>query len=86
MFEPDALDREVLSKLIFPECFEALAEETMIPENILGDILRQLLHHRYVLAVAAENGTSVLYDVDDLRLYRYRLTHKGLAFIGQPPA
>jgi len=81
MYEPDALERQVLSRLIFPERFEELLEETRIPENILGDILRQLLHHRLVLAVPAEEGSAVFYDVDDLRLYRYRLSRKGYDFI-----
>ena len=81
MYEPDVLERQVLSRLIFPERFDALLEETRIPENILGDILRQLLHHRLVSAVPAEEGTSVFYDVDDLRLYRYRLSRKGYDFI-----
>ena len=81
MYEPDVLERQVLSRLIFPERFDALLEETRIPENILGDILRQLLHHRLVSAVPAEEGTAVFYDVDDLRLYRYRLSRKGYDFI-----
>jgi hypothetical protein len=81
MYEPDALERQVLSRLIFPERFEALLEETRIPENILGDIIRQLLHHRLVLAVPEEATSSVFYDVDDLRLYQYRISQKGYNFI-----
>lgn len=81
MYEPDVLERQVLSRLIFPERFDALLEETRIPEHILGDILRQLLHHRLVSAVPSEEGTAVFYDVDDLRLYRYRLSRKGYDFI-----
>jgi len=81
MYEPDVLERQVLSRLIFPERFDALLEETRIPENILGDILRQLLHHRLVSAVPEEEGAAVFYDVDDLRLYRYRLSRKGYDFI-----
>jgi hypothetical protein len=81
MYEPDALERQVLSRLIFPEHFESLLEELRIPENILGDILRHLLHHRLVVAVPAEAGAAVFYDVDDLRLYRYRLSRKGYDFM-----
>jgi hypothetical protein len=81
MYEPDELERKVLSRLIFPEHFESLLEETRMPENILGDILRQLLHHRLVVAVPAETETAVFYDVDDLRLYRYRLSRKGYDFM-----
>lgn len=84
MYEPDELERQVLSRLIFPEHFESLLEETRIPENVLGDILRHLLHHRLVVAVPAEAGAAVFYDVDDLRLYRYRLSRKGYDFMNPP--
>jgi len=67
----------VLSKMIFPETFESLVQETGVPANVLGDILKQLLHYRYISPVVHAGETSDLYDVDNLPAFQYRLTRKG---------
>jgi hypothetical protein len=80
--EPDEVEKRVMMRMIFPETMEALAEETRLPLNVLGDIIRQLLHHKFIVPVDAEGRINAFYDVDELRAFRYRLTGKGFEALG----
>ncbi len=80
-------ERLVIERLIFPESFEVLLEETNMPFGSLRDDIMNLVNYRFVEVVdldkAEENGVS-FYDTDNIREFSFRATKTGLKSIRQP--
>lgn len=84
---PPVLERKILSSLLFAEEFSSVVEEVKESEYLVSDILKSLIHQKLVtpMKLNEENGDyepTYMYDSDNMRAYRYRVTAEGLKFIG----
>lgn len=80
-----ASERRIIERLIFPEPFDVLMEETESPYGALRDDLINLVSYRFVEVVNADeqqSGTS-FYDSDNIRECSFRATKTGLKTIRQ---
>jgi predicted thioredoxin/glutaredoxin len=77
-------ERNVLEKLIFPEQFQVIMEETGHLYGELRDDLINLLSFGFVEAYE-RNGAKItltgFYDADNLQDFTFRATSKGLSEI-----
>lgn len=74
-------EKGVLEKLIFPENFEDILNETQMPYGQLRDDLINLLNYGFVEAYEKSSDgitQTKFYDQDNLHLFTYRATGKGL--------
>lgn len=73
-----------MARLIFPEPYDVLLDETSLPAGALRDDLINLINYRLVEVVNFEkdsvNGTS-FYDADNLQDFSFRATKTGLKHI-----
>ena len=77
-------ERRVLERLIFPESFQDIMEETGLQYGELRDDLINLLSFRFVEAYQGDGSRVVLtsfYDSDNLQNFTFRATQKGLSAI-----
>lgn len=77
-------EKEVLQKLIYPENFENVQKETNLAYGELRDDLINLLNFGFVEAYEKSGDTiaeTKFYDEDNLHLFSYRATGKGLSEI-----
>ncbi len=77
-------EKEVLRKLIYPENFEDILEETNKQYGEIRDDLITLLNFGFVEAFQKSGDTiaeTKFYDEDNLHLFSYRATGKGLSEI-----
>lgn len=78
-------EKKVLEKLIYPENFEDIIAETQMQYGELRDDLINLLNFGFVEAYEKSGDTiaeTKFYDADNLHLFTYRATGKGLSEIG----
>lgn len=77
-------EKKVLARLIFPESYDVLLEETELPTGALRDDLINLINYRLIEVVNTErtsiSGTS-FYDADNLQDFSFRATKTGLKHI-----
>lgn len=77
-------EKQVLEKLIFPEKFEVILEETGLLHGELRDDLINLLSFGFVEAYE-RNGNKIsltsFYDTDNLQDFTFQATSKGLTEI-----
>jgi len=77
-------ERQVLDKLIFPENFQVIQEETGHLYGELRDDLINLLSFGFIEAYE-RNGSKItltgFYDADNLQNFTFRATSKGLSEI-----
>lgn len=77
-------ERRVLERLIFPETFQVIMEETGLLYGELRDDLINLLNFGFVEAYEVE-GTKIaltkFYDSDNLQNFTFRATKRGLSAI-----
>ncbi|MDZ7771862.1 MAG: hypothetical protein U5K31_03865 [Balneolaceae bacterium] len=77
-------ERRVLEKLVFPETFQVVQEETRLQYGELRDDLINLLSFGFVEAYEREGSAihlSTFYDADNLQDFTFRATSKGLSAI-----
>jgi len=77
-------ERLVLGRLIFPERFETVLEETGLQYGELRDDLINLMSFGFVEAYEREGDKIALtafYDSDNLQEFTFRATKKGLSEI-----
>ena len=75
---------EVLSRLIFPETYDVLLEETRLPRGALRDDLITLINFRLIevwQSASVEINRTTSYDSDHIEEYTFRATVKGLKHI-----
>ena len=77
-------EKKILARLIFPEPYDVLLDETSLPAGALRDYLINQINYRLVEVVNFEkdsvNGTS-FYDADNLQDFSFRATKTGLKHI-----
>ncbi|HEX6981947.1 MAG TPA: hypothetical protein VF181_04230 [Balneolaceae bacterium] len=79
-------ERLVLGKLIFPEEFQDILEETGLLYGELRDDLINLLSFGFIEAYESKGGKVNLtgsYDSDHLQNFTFRATSKGLSEINK---
>ncbi len=77
-------ERRVLERLIFPERFQVVLEETGHLHGELRDDLINLLSYGFIEAYERDNNKIALtafYDADNLQDFTFRATSKGLSEI-----
>lgn len=80
----DDAEFRILDRLLFPEPFEHLPEETGLPAHLVAAVLRQLLHQRMIRAYTwnDERQTwepATLYSgASTMAPYAFQMTHTGL--------
>lgn len=81
-------ERKILDKLVFPEAFEVLLEETGLQYGELRDDLINLVNFGFVEAYEKKGDAPAhfdgFYDSDNLQRFTFRATSKGLAAIQKP--
>ena len=79
-------ERTVIERLIFPESFEVIMEETNMQYGELRDDLMSLVNYRFVEVIDLDTtGDSKMsfYDSDNIRDFSFRATKTGLKSIKQ---
>ena len=79
-----ASEIEVLSRLIFPEPYDVLLEETGLPPGALRDDLITLINFRLIevwQSGSVETNRATSYDSDHIEGYTFRATATGLKHI-----
>lgn len=77
-------ERRVLQRLIFPESFQVILEETGMQHGELRDDLINLLNFGFVEAYERDGVKITLtgfYDSDNLQDFTFRATKRGLSAI-----
>ena len=74
-------EKKVLARLIFPESYEVLLDETGLPTGALRDDLINLINYRLIEVVNLDKGKHTgtsFYDADNLQDFSFRATKTGL--------
>lgn len=76
-------ERLVIERLIFPESFEVIMEETQMDYGALRDDLMNLVNFKFVEVFNPEDIDTGLafYDSDNIREFTFRATKTGLKSI-----
>lgn len=80
-------ERSVLERLIFPERFSTIQEETGLQYGELRDDLINLMSFGYIEAYERRGNKIALtsfYDADNLQEFTFRATKRGLSEIKVP--
>jgi|694.fasta_scaffold51267_5 hypothetical protein len=67
----------VMSRLIHVETLQQVVEEIDLSRPVVIDIVKQLLHYRYVKALDLSNNQRLTFNVDQILQTRFQLTAKG---------
>lgn len=74
-------EKTVIERLIFPESFDVIMEETNMQFGELRDDLMNLVNHRFVEVVNFDNDKDskmAFYDSDNIKDFSFRATKTGL--------
>ncbi|HBZ36925.1 MAG TPA: hypothetical protein DEO59_00110 [Balneola sp.] len=74
-------EKTVMERLIFPESFDVIMEETNMQFGELRDDLMNLVNHRFVEVVKFDDGLDskmAFYDSDNIKDFSFRATKIGL--------
>jgi hypothetical protein len=77
-------EKQILARLIFPEPYEVILEETGLPTGAIRDDLINLINYRLVEVINTDTASPVgasYYDSDNLQNFTYRATKTGLKLI-----
>jgi hypothetical protein len=67
----------VMNHLIHVETLQQVVEEINLSRPVIIDIVKQLLHYRYVKALDLSNNQRLTFNVDQILQTRFQLTAKG---------
>ena len=67
----------VMNHLIHVETLQQVVEEINLSRPVVIDIVKQLLHYRYVKALDISNNQRLTFNVDQILQTRFQLTAKG---------
>jgi len=78
------IEYDILNAIYFVESFDHILEECKEKPAVVGDVLKQLIHKKYVVAMKWDEDKkefmrSFIYDSDDMRAYHYLITKEGLS-------
>jgi plasmid replication initiation protein len=79
-------ERAVVERLIFPESFEVIMEETKMQFGELRDDLMNLVNYRFIEVIdddSTGDSKMAFYDSDNIRDFSFRATKTGLKSIKQ---
>lgn len=79
-------ERKILDRLIFPEPFEVIQEETRLTYGEIRDDIINLMNSRLIEAVDEEGNQAnsvPFYDSDNLRKSTFRITKSGIKHMSQ---
>ena len=74
-------EKTVIERLIFPESFDVIMEETNMQFGELRDDLMNLVNHRFVEVVNFDDeidSKMAFYDSDNIKDFSFRATKIGL--------
>lgn len=77
------IEYDILSAVYFVESFDHILEECKESAAVVGDVIKQLIHKKYIVAMRwdeekTEYVRSFIYDSDNMRAYHYLATKDGL--------
>lgn len=77
------IEYDILNAIYFVEPFENILAECNAAPNVVADVLKQLIHKKYVVAMRfdeekQEYSRSFIYDSDNMNAYAYLATKEGL--------
>jgi len=83
MSELSEIEFQILDAVYFVEPFANIVAECDAPEKIVADVLKQLIHKKYVVAMRFDEKEneyvrSFIYDTDNMHAYAYLATKEGL--------
>lgn len=67
----------VMNHLIHVETLQQVVEEINLSRPVVIDIVKQLLHYRYIKALDWSNNQRLTFNVDQILQTRFQLTAKG---------
>jgi hypothetical protein len=67
----------VMNHLIHVETLQQVVEEINLSRPVVIDIVKQLLHYRYIKALDLSNNQRLTFNVDQILQTRFQLTAKG---------
>ncbi|MBD3615479.1 MAG: hypothetical protein HUJ22_02825 [Gracilimonas sp.] len=74
-------ERKILDRLIFPEPFEVIQEETQLGYGEIRDDIINLMNSRLIEVVSpdqAEENSTHIFDSDHVKDSTYRITKSGI--------
>jgi hypothetical protein len=74
-------EKKILDRLIYPEPFEVIQEETQLAYGEIRDDLINLMNSRLIEAVDPDNpnsNTTGPFDSDNVKDSTYRITNSGI--------
>jgi hypothetical protein len=77
------IEYDIINAIYFVEPFRNILDECKYPPNVVGDVLKQLIAKKYVVAMRYDEQTgeyvrSFIYDTDNMESYSYLATKEGL--------
>ena len=78
MFEVGVHELKVMNCLLHPESLDTVVSETGYASKVVLDVIRNLVHYRYLKPVDPEGRSMTMFSPDKLRQVRFMLTAKGL--------
>lgn len=81
--ELSPIEYDILNAVYFVEPFETILSECKYPESVIADVLKQLIHKKYIATLLFDNEKqeyvrTFFYDSDNMRAYAYLATKEGL--------
>ena len=76
---------KVMNCLLHPESLETAVNESGLPHKVVLDIIRNLVHYRFVKPTDSEGKVISMFSPDKLRAVRFVLTAKGVSAIQPKP-
>lgn len=68
----------VMERMIHAEALESIIYEINLSKPVIIDIVKQLLHHRFIKALDASNQQKLTVNMDAILKVKFQLTAKGL--------
>ena len=77
------IEYDILNAIYFVEPFDNILAECKAAPNVVADVLKQLIHKKYVVAMRFDEQQqefvrSFIYDSDNMNTYAYLATKEGL--------
>lgn len=80
--ELPSLEQEILRLCIFEESFGQIAEECDERNaNVVADAIKNLLHHKLLVATNRQNSLNWIYDSDKMKESTFKATALGIAWM-----
>ncbi len=73
-------ERKILDRLLFPESFEVIQEETQLAYGEIRDDIINLMNSRLIEVVEDDNDTNSIqwFDSDNIREATFQITKSGI--------